>query len=189
MSLEKLSSLNKYHLEILAIKYNVIVNVSNQQTELKISVNQVRQLVREVIKKERQICSEVNIYFVNTSIIMQLHEQFFDDPSPTDCISFPMDKKEEEKIYSYLLGEVFICPATAIAYAARHVGDPYKETTLYLVHGLLHLMGYNDLEEQDIILMRQAEKRHMQHLQKLNLQLQAPANNPFKSRPLRRLFK
>jgi probable rRNA maturation factor len=150
----------------------VIVNVINEQTALKISVDQVQQLVQQVIRKEGQICDEVNIYFVDSSAISQLHEQFFDDATPTDCISFPIDDQEGES--HRLLGEVFICPAMAIAYAAKYEGDAYQETTLYIIHGLLHLMGYKDLEEQDIALMREAEAHHLQNLQSLNLQLQHP---------------
>ncbi len=150
----------------------MIVNVIDQQTELRISIEQVQQIVQYVVKQEGQICDEVNIYLVDTLTICQLHEQFFDDPSPTDCISFPMDEKVGKEVYPRILGEVFICPSTAIAYANDHKVDPYKEATLYLIHGLLHLMGYDDLEEQDILLIRQAEERHLQNLQALNLLLQ-----------------
>ncbi len=148
----------------------MIINIFNEQTELKISVDQVQQLVHQVICQEKQICNEVNIYFVDSSTISQLHEQFFDDPSLTDCISFPIDDAEGEGDYR-LLGEVFVCPAKAVAYAAEHEGDAYQETTLYIIHGLLHLMGYKDLEEQDILRMQEAEERHLQNLQSLNLHL------------------
>jgi probable rRNA maturation factor len=151
----------------------VIINVINQQTVLKISVNQVQQLVQAVITQEGEICDEVNIYFVDTPTICQLHEQFFNDPSPTDCISFPIDEEQEEG-HDRLLGEAFVCPATAITYASEHQGNAYLETTLYLTHSLLHLMGYDDIEEEDINLMRQAEKRHMDNLKHMNLYLRVP---------------
>jgi probable rRNA maturation factor len=143
----------------------VIINVIDQQTALKISVEQVQQLVQEVIRYERQSCDEVNIYFVDTPTICHLHELYFNDPSPTDCISFPMDLEQEESIHSRLLGELFVCPATAMAYADKHQSDPYQETTLYIVHSLLHLMGYDDTNAKARALMRQAERRHMEHLQ------------------------
>lgn len=154
----------------------MIVNVSDQQLALKISIDEVQRLVDRVISNEGQHCDEVNIYFVDTPTICQLHEEFFQDPSPTDCMTFPMDEEEEEDFHYRILGEVFVCPATAIAYAAQHKIDPYEETTLYIIHGLLHLMGFDDLEEEDCQLMRQAEARHMQELKKLNLQLHSPTN-------------
>jgi len=72
---------------------------------------------------------------------------------------------------SRILGDVFVCPKTAIEYSKSHGGDVYEELTLYVIHGLLHLMGYDDIEETDIVKMREAEKRHMNHLKKLDLGL------------------
>lgn len=149
----------------------MIVNTFNQQDALGISENQVELLVNQVIKEEGQSCDEVSIYFVNTAEICHLHEEYFADPSPTDCISFPMDNEEEDFDYR-LLGDVFVCPQTALDYATSHSADPYEETTLYIVHGLLHLMGYRDMEEEEIQRMREAEQKHMKKLKKLDLYLQ-----------------
>lgn len=148
----------------------MIVNVSDQQTVLKISLDQVKGIVCQVLAAENQSCDEVNIYLVDTAVISQLHQQFFDDPSPTDCITFPMDPQEELMPYR-ILGEVFVCPATAIEYALKYRKDAWEETTLYIVHGLLHLLGYDDLEAEDRKQMKQAEARHMRKLKKLHLQL------------------
>lgn len=149
----------------------MIVNVIDQQQTLKISEEQVKQLVKEVILSEGETCDEVNVYFVDTPTICDLHEQFFNDPSPTDCISFPLDEKTEGEGDYRLLGEVFVCPETAIDYLTHHSGSVYDETSLYIVHGLLHLMGYDDIEDEDISLMREAEKWHMQNLENLSLLL------------------
>jgi probable rRNA maturation factor len=154
----------------------VLVNVIDQQSALNISIDQVQQVVHHVLHEEGQTCDEVSIYFVDTATICRLHEQFFQDPSTTDCISFPMDEEEDDEFPYRILGEVFVCPDTAIAYAKQHLGDFYEETTLYIVHGLLHLMGYDDVHENDCQLMRQAEARHMRELKKFNLQLNPPAN-------------
>lgn len=149
----------------------MIVNIVNQQTSLNISIDPIRKLVQQVILNEGQTCDEVNIFLVDTPTICHLHQQFFDDPSPTDCISFPIDDEEGEEVHSRLLGEVFVCPATAVAYAAENNENAYTEVALYLVHGLLHLMGYDDFEEEDIAEMRRAEEKHMKNLALLNLQL------------------
>ncbi|CAF23778.1 unnamed protein product [Candidatus Protochlamydia amoebophila UWE25] len=145
----------------------VIINASNEQHDLKFSLANLDAIVKEVIQKEQQTCDEVNIYFVDTATICKLHLDYFNDDTPTDCISFPMDK-DENSPYK-ILGEIFVCPQTAIEYALSHELDPYEETTLYLVHGLLHLMGYDDLEENDFLIMKEAEIRHMTHLKKLEL--------------------
>ncbi len=149
----------------------MIVNVINQQTDLKIATDQLPPLVKHVLAEEEQTCDEVNIYLVDTPTICQLHEQFFQDPSPTDCISFPLDDEEDDVVPYRVLGEVFVCPQTAKEYAQQHEGNPYDEVTLYVVHGLLHLMGYDDLKEEECAQMRQAEKRHMQKLRDQHLNL------------------
>lgn len=154
----------------------MIVNVIDQQLALKISVVQVQQMVQQVILEEGQTCDEVNIYFVDTPTICQLHEQFFQDSSPTDCISFPLDEDDDEKSPYRILGEVFICPATAVKYAEQHQMNSYEETTLYIVHGLLHLMGYDDLTDDDRYLMRQAEEHHIRQLKQIDKQL-LPSTN------------
>ncbi len=113
---------------------------------------------------------EVNLHFVTTCVISSLHEEYFSDPTTTDCISFPIDGPEKRDGH-HVLGEVFVCPQTAIDYCKKHGGDPSQETTLYVVHGLLHLLGYDDLSEKEKRKMRTAEKRHMKNLIKKNLSL------------------
>ena len=145
------------------------ITVINEQDALIICSKQVEQIVEHVLKYENCQCDEVIIHFVNDQTICQLHLQYFDDDSLTDCITFPID--EEEDSYYRLLGEVLICPYTAILYAEKNQKDPYLETTLYLIHGLLHLLGYDDIENIERKKMRQAEKRNMKNLAKLGLEL------------------
>lgn len=147
----------------------MIINILNEQNALQISLDSTRKLVERVIKEEGQTCDEVTVYFIDTQAMCDLHQEFFNDPSPTDCISFPMD--EEEDLGYRVLGDVFVCPETAIRYAEDHQLDPLEETSLYIVHGLLHLMGYDDIDENDREEMRRAEKLHMSKLKKTGFYL------------------
>lgn len=145
------------------------VFVNDKQSDLKIKPNLIQQLTAEVIRFEKKSCDEVNLHFVDTEEICTLHKHYFNDPSPTDCISFPMDDAETEG-YT-ILGDVFVCTQTAIQYAKDHHLDTYQELSLYIVHGLLHLMGYDDIQEPDRKAMRDAEEKHMKHLKKKGLLL------------------
>jgi len=147
------------------------IDVLNEQNDLSIDINSVVDVVKEVLRHENRQCDEVSVNFVTENEICSLHEEYFDDPSPTDCISFPMDEDDEDPSEYCMLGDVFVCPKTAIGYAEKNQGDPYEETTLYVVHGMLHLMGYDDILEDDIEKMRNAEHRHMSNLKKLDLSL------------------
>jgi probable rRNA maturation factor len=105
---------------------------------------------------------------VNKEKISNLHQQFFDDPSPTDCISFPIDTTKARKKEFSVLGEIFVCPKVAIEYATAHTIDPYLELSLYTVHGLLHLLGYDDLDPKQRKEMRREEKRCLKLLTEQN---------------------
>ena len=52
-----------------------------------------------------------------------------------------------------------------------HGVDPWDELTLYIIHGLLHLMGYDDLNPKDKRKMRRAEAKHMHKIKKLGINL------------------
>lgn len=139
--------------------------IYDDQNSMKIPRLLIKSICKEVIKLENQKVDEVFLHFVSTQEICRLHQNFFNDPTTTDCISFPIDDETEQ---SYrVLGEVFICPQTAIDYSFRRQKDPYEELILYVIHGLLHLMGYDDIDEADKKLMRKVEKRHLLHLKKL----------------------
>lgn len=122
----------------------------------------IEKLVLDFLEFHGVSFDEVGIHFVDTPTICHLHEQFFDDPSPTDCISFPMDDPDDEGYR--VLGEVFVCPETADAYVQSNEGDTYQEITLYVIHGLLHLLGYDDFEEEDQALMRAEEARYLKQV-------------------------
>ena len=133
------------------------INIYNRQQELSLECSFVYSIVNHFLKCKNIVSDELSLYFVNTSEICSLHSQFFNDPSPTDCISFPV-KHYSFDTYS-ILGDIFICPQTAINYANEHKLDPYKEIALYIIHGLLHLIGYNDIEEKDRIVMNKEEQK------------------------------
>ncbi len=143
------------------------VSIYNQQQDLNFSTDNLPRLVQEVLALEGESCDEVAINFVDTETICRLHQDFFQDPSPTDCISFPLDDIETPGYR--MLGEIFVCPETALQYAQANNVDPRQELTLYVVHGLLHLLGYDDIEKKDRLAMRKAEKKHMEHLVSLDL--------------------
>ena len=149
------------------------IHICNEQDSLKLSKVRVRKIIAEVLSFKEEPCDEISVHFVDTITISQLHKDYFDDPTTTDCISFPMDDADEPGYR--LLGELFVCPKTAIDYCKKHGGDPYLETTLYIVHGVLHLIGYDDLEPAAKRVMRREEKKVMNHLEKKNIFLNPKA--------------
>ena len=144
----------------------VQIQVTNKQKDLKVSAKSLRSSLSLLLSFLKVSTDEISIQLVSEKAICKLHADFFDDPSPTDCITFPLDGLNPSDYH--VLGEVFICPRTATCYAKEHAIDPYEELTLYLVHGVLHLIGYEDLTSPDKRKMRSQEKKCMSFLKLKN---------------------
>lgn len=132
------------------------IHIENRQKAFPISKRFFSKIVRETLKFLQVDCEEVAVYFVTVPEISSLHDQFFQDGTPTDCISFPLDET--------YLGDIFVCPEVAIAYAKKRTLDPLQETILYVVHGILHLIHYDDQSPEDKKIMRRMEKKCMTYL-------------------------
>lgn len=139
----------------------MITTIYNKQKDLSLSLSNIRLMIPFLLRNLEIATDEVIIHFVSKSAISKLHDEFFSDPTPTDCISFPLDcpKNTSTNSKHKILGEVFVCPKVAIEYALEHGLDPHLETKLYIIHGILHLIGYDDLDSSSRRKMRQMEKK------------------------------
>lgn len=124
----------------------------------------MRKAVSFLLKELKVSTQEVILHFVTEKQISLIHKDFFNDPSPTDCITFPIDPPHEEKMPVHLLGEAFICPKTALDYAKRHRLAPRAELFRYVVHCLLHLIGYDDLQADERARMKRKERSCLKKL-------------------------
>lgn len=103
---------------------------------------------------------ELSIAFLDDSSIAQIHADFLNDPTPTDVITFPSDPEFQ------LAGEICVSVDQAIK-LSQTLNIPFnKELTLYLIHGWLHLAGFNDLLDEQKLAMRAAEKKVLEILEK-----------------------
>jgi probable rRNA maturation factor len=96
---------------------------------------------------------EISIAFLTDDALARIHAEFLGDASPTDVITFPADPT------SGLAGEICVSVDQAAMQAARRGIAFARELTLYLVHGWLHLCGYDDHSETDRRTMRRMERR------------------------------
>lgn len=101
---------------------------------------------------------ELSLAFMTDAKLAKLHDDFLDDPTTTDVITF-----EGDPAFG-VAGEVCVSADTALAYSKTHDRDFSEELTLYVVHGWLHLAGYDDLQPAKKRKMRAAEARAMKLL-------------------------
>ena len=94
--------------------------------------------------------TQLSILLVTSEVMSELHQQWMDEPGPTDVLSFPMDELRPgtagEPAPPGLLGDVVLCPEVA-AGQAREAGHSTSEELLLLtIHGILHLLGFDHAE-------------------------------------------
>jgi len=95
--------------------------------------------------------AELSVRVVDEPTMAHLHEQWMDEPGPTDVLSFPMDELRpprdlDEPPEPGILGDVVLCPAVAERQAAQAGHSAEHELHLLTTHGILHLLGYDHAE-------------------------------------------
>jgi probable rRNA maturation factor len=136
----------------------MIIHIHNSQKDLSFSLATLKKMIPFLLEKLDVHTDEISLNFVSKKRMGIVHDEFFSDPSPTDCMSFPIDPPSETKIPHHVLGEIFVCPKVAIEYSEENNTDPYTELTLYVLHAILHLIGYDDIDPEDRKEMRVMEK-------------------------------
>lgn len=87
-----------------------------------------------------------------------LKEKWLGESGATDVLAFPMDTEMPED-EPFILGDIVICPAVAKEQAASGDKPVNDEVDLLLVHGFLHLVGYDHVRPQDARSMRHRERK------------------------------
>ncbi len=94
--------------------------------------------------------SELSIQLVDEATMSSYHERFMGEPGPTDVLSFPMDElrrpKDGEEPPLGMLGDIVLCPTVTARQAAENGRSADGEAEYLLIHGLLHLLGYDHAE-------------------------------------------
>jgi probable rRNA maturation factor len=134
------------------------VLISNRQDEA-VDEEALRALARETLRGEGIERAELSVSFVSQDEIAGLHERFMDESGPTDVLSFPLDDvgEAEERASVRLLGDVVVAPAEA---ARNNPSDPEAELRLLLVHGILHLLGYDHEDDGARTRMWEQQERY-----------------------------
>ena len=123
-------------------------------------------LAQFVLEREgKPVNTEVSISFVDNEKIAELNERFRGIEGPTDVLSFECDNIADDMTAAdgpncplYELGDIIIAPDVAAAQADEYGNSFEQEISLLLVHGLLHLCGYDHITDDEAEVMEGREK-------------------------------
>ena len=134
----------------------IVVEIVHTQGFLRVDAgSRLGDLVRWVLALEDRDQAAISIALVDNATIHSVNRLYLDHDWPTDVISFPFSDPDD----SELAGELVVSAQMAVSSALERGINPLDELALYLIHGLLHLCGYDDKNEVDALRMRDREQR------------------------------
>ena len=139
-----------------------ILSLRSRQRERALNIPFLRRVARHVLEQEMNVSDyELGIHFVSAQEMARVNEEFLQHHGSTDVITFDYN---ETPATERLHGEIFISIADAVEQAREFHTTWQSEVMRYVIHGFLHLRGYDDLEPAKRRLMKREENRLVQHV-------------------------
>jgi probable rRNA maturation factor len=136
------------------------VSLASPQEVVPIHRARMRETVRTVLHGEGVDEAEISLAFVDNPTIHQLNQRFLSRDEPTDVLSFPLSEPNARR----LAGELVVGAEVAREQSEDRGHDVQAELALYVIHGLLHLCGFDDQTEAGAKEMRQRERHYLRQL-------------------------
>ena len=131
------------------------LEIINLQKFHRVNKKKIKELVKGVLKAEAAD-AEINVVLVDNKKIKEMNNAFLGHNYATDVLSFAYETEEKQE--NNVTGEIVISVEMAARLARRQERAVDGELALYLTHGLLHLLGYNDKKKADAKKMHQREQ-------------------------------
>jgi len=137
----------------------VKITLQNQQNKFQIHTGKIKKLILKVLKGEQvKESGWINICFVNNPQIKKFNAKFLKIKGSTDVLAFNLSDKKEKNV---ILADIMISVQEALKQAVNYKTTPDYELSLYIVHGLLHILGFDDHTPAQIKLMRKKESQYV----------------------------
>ncbi|MFQ5647202.1 MAG: rRNA maturation RNase YbeY [bacterium] len=139
------------------------VFVNNKQNRVSLELGIYRKLLRKLLK-ECRVTGEVGLTFVDDEAIRKLNRQYRQLDRPTDVLSFAMREGEKTPREENLLGDIVVSVETAQRQAKEYQPDLNEtegltaELSFLIIHGFLHLAGYDHQSDDDALIMKKRER-------------------------------
>jgi probable rRNA maturation factor len=130
------------------------IAIADQQEALPVDRARLRDVIRRTLRSEEIHDADISLALLDDPAIHELNRRHLQHDYPTDVLSFLLSEPGTKP----LEGELLVSTDTATTQAAEFGWSPEDELTLYIVHGLLHLCGYDDHAAADLRRMRERER-------------------------------
>jgi probable rRNA maturation factor len=143
------------------------IEISNRQSSVFFSASHLKLAIDRTLKLEHVSRAVIGLTIVDDEAIRVLNRQHLGHDFATDVISFPLEHQPGDiedpapslrAAGALIEGDIVVSAETAAAGAALHRWPIESELTLYVIHGLLHVCGYDDLTPSELAVMRLREQ-------------------------------
>ena len=145
------------------------IDISNSSGHTDVDHEHLRTALVHALEVEGVTSAVLSVSLVNNPTIHQLNREHLNHDYPTDVISFQLDwnspehrapplSPEKRAVDASIEGEIVVSVDYAASMAAEFGWSVQNELTLYAVHGMLHICGYDDLTSGEKEIMRSRER-------------------------------
>ncbi|MHB8154737.1 MAG: rRNA maturation RNase YbeY [Candidatus Omnitrophota bacterium] len=135
------------------------ITLQNQQKKVPLPAGKIKKLILKVLKGEQvKESGWINICFVDNTQIKKFNTKFLKINGSTDVLAFNLSDKKEKNV---ILADIMVSAQEALKQARTYKTTLDYELSLYVVHGLLHILGFDDHTKREIKLMRKKESQYV----------------------------
>ncbi|MBN2102693.1 rRNA maturation RNase YbeY [bacterium] len=135
------------------------------QTKADVSLRWIREVGERILQDEGcQHGNPVSIILVDDAFITQLNRVYFKKNTSTDVISFLLDNDKFPAEKETAWGEVYVSLERAKQQALKYQVTYKEEVARLVIHGILHLLGFDDQTDQDRALMNEKENTYLSQI-------------------------
>lgn len=140
---------------------DIAVQITKNFKNIDITLSKLKKLVEVVCRRFKLSKVGISIAIVDDTQIRKVNKQFLNKDSPTDCISFDLSDNVAESAKSF---ELIVNAEMAVRQANRRGHSAEAELALYITHGLLHNLGFDDSTRAQAKKMHDTEDDILQKL-------------------------
>jgi len=138
------------------VNVSLQISFANQQSVLSVDQPRLEAAIRSILDDSAFTSASISVAIVDDPTIHDLNRRFLQHDWPTDVLSFVLEASQQ-----HLDGELVMSAETALRQATSYGWSGAEELLLYVIHGTLHLVGYQDKQTAEIQAMRAAEEKYL----------------------------
>lgn len=150
------------------------IQIHNQQKRIPLNRSDIKKIIQNILREQKISRVDLSVVIVTDRKIHEINRKFLKHDFPTDVITFDLSDEEFSHKKSFQIknieAEIYVSAVTAACKAHELGLNPEQELLLYIVHGILHLIGYDDHASIDRKRMRKKEKEVLEYIRERRLE-------------------